>query len=440
MFDLQARNTTVRTEVIAGASTFMTMSYIIFVQPALLAQCGMDYGAVLVATCLASAVATLLMGFLANYPIALAPAMGHNVFFVFTVCIGMGYSWQEALGVNFISGALFIALSLFSFRARLVEAIPRSLKSAIAVGIGLLIALLGLEWSGIIVGNPNTLVTLGDLHAAPVLLSLFGLLLISTLSALRVRGAILIGIIAVAFGCWLLNLVEFDGIVGMPEIKESTFLKLDVLGAIGKRGPIDFLSILFVFFFLDLFDTVGTLVGISERAGLLVDGKLPRAERALLSDAVGTVVGTTLGTSTITSYIESASGVAAGGRTGLANVVTSALFLLAIFFYPLARMVGGRVEYNGLALYPAIAPPLIIVGSMMMTSVKSIDWEDYTESVPAFLTLIVMPLTFSITEGIAFGFISYAALKLLTGRGREVNAFVYVFAALFVLRYAVTLG
>lgn len=440
MFDLQARNTTVRTEVIAGASTFMTMSYIIFVQPALLAQCGMDYGAVLVATCLASAVATLLMGFLANYPIALAPAMGHNVFFVFTVCIGMGYSWQEALGVNFISGALFIALSLFSFRARLVEAIPRSLKSAIAVGIGLLIALLGLEWSGIIVGNPNTLVTLGDLRAAPVLLSLFGLLLISTLSALRVRGAILIGIIAVAFGCWLLNLVEFDGIVGMPEIKESTFLKLDVLGAIGKRGPIDFLSILFVFFFLDLFDTVGTLVGISERAGLLVDGKLPRAERALLSDAVGTVVGTTLGTSTITSYIESASGVAAGGRTGLANVVTAALFLLAIFFYPLARMVGGRVEYNGLALYPAIAPPLIIVGSMMMTSVKSIDWEDYTESVPAFLTLIVMPLTFSITEGIAFGFISYAALKLLTGRGREVNAFVYVFAALFVLRYAMTLG
>lgn len=440
MFDLQARNTNIRTEVIAGASTFMTMSYIIFVQPALLAQCGMDYGAVLVATCLASAVATLLMGFLANYPIALAPAMGHNVFFVFTVCIGMGYSWQEALGVNFISGVLFIALSLFSFRARLVEAIPRSLKSAIAVGIGLLIALLGLEWSGIIVGNPNTLVTLGDLRAAPVLLSLFGLLLISTLSALRVRGAILIGIIAVAFGCWLLNLVEFDGIVGMPEIKESTFLKLDVLGAIGKRGPIDFLSILFVFFFLDLFDTVGTLVGISERAGLLVDGKLPRAERALLSDAVGTVVGTTLGTSTITSYIESASGVAAGGRTGLANVVTAALFLLAIFFYPLARMVGGRVEYNGLALYPAIAPPLIIVGSMMMTSVKSIDWEDYTESVPAFLTLIVMPLTFSITEGIAFGFISYAALKLLTGRGREVNAFVYVFAALFVLRYAVTLG
>lgn len=226
MFDLQARNTNIRTEVIAGASTFMTMSYIIFVQPALLAQCGMDYGAVLVATCLASAVATLLMGFLANYPIALAPAMGHNVFFVFTVCIGMGYSWQEALGVNFISGVLFIALSLFSFRARLVEAIPRSLKSAIAVGIGLLIALLGLEWSGIIVGNPNTLVTLGDLRAAPVLLSLFGLLLISTLSALRVRGAILIGIIAVAFGCWLLNLVEFDGIVGMPEIKERVLSRI----------------------------------------------------------------------------------------------------------------------------------------------------------------------------------------------------------------------
>jgi AGZA family xanthine/uracil permease-like MFS transporter len=437
MFDLQAKGTNIRTECIAGASTFMTMSYIIFVQPALLTSCGMDHGAVLIATCVASALATFLMGVLANYPIALAPAMGHNVFFAFTVCGVMGYSWQAALGANFISGALFVFLSLFSFRARLVEAIPGSLKSAIAVGIGLLIAMVGLEWSGLVVNNPATLVQLGDLRSAPVLLSLFGILLISLLFALRVRGAILIGVLVTACGGWLLNLIEFHGVVGMPSVEQPTFMKLKILGAYEAGGLMNFLTILFVFFFLDLFDTVGTLVGIGERGGFMVDGKLPRAERALLSDAIGTVAGTTLGTSTITSYIESAAGVSEGGRTGLANMVTALLFILAIFFYPLAEMVGGAVQYEDLQLYPVIAPPLIIVGSMMMTSVKSIKWEDYTESIPAFLALIIMPLTFSITEGIAFGFISYAALKLLSGRGREVNAFIYVFAVLFVVRYLI---
>ncbi len=439
MFDLQARNTNVRTEVLAGASTFMTMSYIIFVQPAVLSICGMDHGAVLVATCLAAALATFLMGVLANYPIALAPAMGHNFFFVFTVCGLMGYSWQVALGANFISGALFVGLSVFSFRARLVDAIPRSLKSAIAVGIGLLIALVGMEWSGLIVGHPATLVQLGDLHSAPVLLSLFGILLISVLSALGVRGAILIGILATTLLGGLLGLVHFEGFVGAPPSLAPTFMKLDIAGVFTSGGFADILAIIFVFFFLDMFDTVGTLVGISERAGFLVDGKLPRAERALLSDAIGTVIGTTLGTSTVTSYIESAAGVSEGGRTGLANMVTALLFLLAIFFYPLAKMVGGEVAHGELRLYPVIAPPLIIVGSMMMSSVKSIEWEDYTESVPAFLTLLIMPLTFSITEGIAFGFISYALLKLLSGRGKEVNAFVYIFAALFIVRYAVKL-
>ena len=436
MFDLQARNTNVRTEVVAGLSTFMTMSYIIFVQPAVLSICGMDHGSVLVATCLAAALGTFLMGALANYPIALAPAMGHNFFFVFTVCLTMGYSWQVALGANFISGALFIVLSIFSFRARLVDAMPQSLKSAIAVGIGLLIALIGLQWSGLIVDHPNTLVQLGDLHSTPVLLSLFGLVLIAALFALRVRGAILIGILATALLGWILRLVSFEGIVALPPSLAPTFLKLDILGVFRSGGFTDILIIIFVFFFLDLFDTVGTLVGISERAGLLVDGKLPRAERALFADAVGTVVGTTLGTSTITSYIESAAGVSEGGRTGLANMVTASLFLLALFFYPLAKMIGGEVVYGDLKLYPVIAPPLIIVGSMMMTSVKSITWDDYTESVPAFLAMIIMPLTFSITEGIAFGFISYALLKLLSGRGKEANAFIYVFAALFVLRYA----
>jgi AGZA family xanthine/uracil permease-like MFS transporter len=440
MFDLQARGTSVRTEVVAGLSTFMTMSYIIFVQPAVLSVCGMDHGAVLIATCVASAIATLLMGLLANYPIALAPAMGHNFFFVFTVCGVMGYSWQVALGANFISGALFIFLSLFSFRARLVDSIPQSLKSAIAVGIGLLIALVGMEWSGLVVAHPVTLVQLGNLHSPPALISIFGVMLISLLFALRVRGAILIGILATAFLGLLLGLVSFEGVVGAPPSLAPTFLKLDIAGVFKERGIAEILMVIFVFFFLDLFDTVGTLVGISQRAGFIVDGKLPRAERALLSDSVGTVVGTMLGTSTVTSYIESAAGVAEGGRTGLANMVTALLFILALFFYPLAKMIGGEVVYNGLSLYPFIAPPLIIVGSMMMSSVKTIEWEDYTESVPAFLTILIMPLTFSITEGIAFGFISFALLKLLSGRGREVNGFVYVFAALFVLRYAIRLG
>jgi AGZA family xanthine/uracil permease-like MFS transporter len=442
MFDPQAKGSTPRTEIIAGLSTFMTMSYIIFVQPAILsmAPCGMDHGAVLVATCVSSAIATFATGILANYPIAQAPAMGHNFFFVFTICGLMGYSWQVALGANFISGSLFIALSLFSFRARIVDAIPQSLKSAIAVGIGFLIALVGMEWSGLVVGQPGTLVKLGDLHSAPVLLSLFGVLLITLLFALRVRGAILIGILVTAFAGWLLGLAKFEGILSAPPSIAPTFMKLDILGVFRSGRFADILMVIFVFFFLDLFDSVGTLVGIGERAGFMVNGKLPRAERALLADAIGTVVGTLFGTSTVSSYIESAAGVSEGGRTGMANMVTALLFILALFFYPLAKMVGGAVECGELRLYPVIAPPLIIVGSMMMTSAKSINWEDYTESVPSFLAMIMMPLTFSITDGIAFGFISYSLIKLLSGRGKEVNAFVYIFAALFIVRYVVARG
>jgi AGZA family xanthine/uracil permease-like MFS transporter len=440
MLDFEKKRSNIRTEVVAGATTFMTMSYIIFVQPAVLGIVGMDKGAVLVATCLSSAFATFLMGALADYPIALAPAMGHNFFFVFTVCQLLGYTWQQALGANFISGSVFILLSLLKFRSRLMDAIPHSLKSAIAVGIGLLIAMVGLEWSGIVIGQPGTLVGLGNLHSLPVLLSIFGVVATSVLFSLNIPGAILIGILLTALLGWGIGLVKFQGVIGPPPSIAPTFLKLDIAGLFARGGISNLLAIIFVFFFLDLFDTVGTLVGISERAGFLVDGKLPRAGRALFADAAGTTVGTLLGTSTVSSYIESAAGVSAGGRTGKANYVTGALFVLAIFFYPLARMVGDAVEYDGLKLYPVIAPPLIIVGSMMMTSVKSIEWEDYTEALPAFLTLIMMPLTFSITDGIAFGFIAYVLLKLLSGRAREVNAFVYTFAVLFVVRYALRFG
>lgn len=440
MFHLREKGTDLRTEFVAGVTTFMTMSYIIFVQPAVLSICGMNHGAVLVATCIASAFATFLMGALANYPIALAPAMGHNFFFVFTVCKVLGYTWQEALAANFISGAAFIILSTVRFRARLLEAIPQSLKSAIAVGIGLLIAMVGMEWSGLVVDQEGTLVKLGNLHSPPVLLALLGIAIISGLLALRVRGAILWGILLTTLVGWGMHLIQFEGVFGVPPSVAPTFFKLNFSGLFRDGTIANILAVVFVFFFLDLFDTVGTLVGISERAGFLVDGRLPRAGRALFSDAVGTVVGTLLGTSTVTSYIESASGVSAGGRTGVANFVTGILFLLALFLYPLTQMVGGAVEYGGLQLYPVIAPPLIVVGSLMMTSVKSIQWEDYTESLPAFLTMIMMPLTFSITDGIAFGFISFALLKLVSGRGREVNAFVYAFAVLFVLRYLLAFG
>jgi AGZA family xanthine/uracil permease-like MFS transporter len=437
---LQAKGTNVRTEVVAGATTFMTMSYIIFVQPAILSICGMDAGAVLVATCLSSAFATFLMGVLANYPIALAPAMGHNFFFVFTVCQVMGYTWQQALAANFISGAAFIFLSAFRFRARLMGAIPQSIKSAIAVGIGLLIAMVGLEWSGLVVAQEGTLVGLGSLHSPPVLLAIFGIIVISVTLALRFQGAILIGILLTALLGWATGLIRFHGIVGLPPSIAPTFFKLHFAGLFARGGISNILAIIFVFFFLDLFDTIGTLVGISERAGFMVDGKLPRAGRALFSDAAGTVVGTLLGTSTVTSYVESAAGVSAGGRTGLANMMTGALFLLALFLYPLTKMVGGSVEFGGLQLYPVIAPPLIVVGSLMMGSVKSIDWQDYTEALPAFLTIIMMPLTFSITDGIAFGFIAYTLLKLTSGRWRDLNAFVLIFTLLFIVRYLFLFG
>lgn len=430
-FHLAENNTTVRRELVGGATTFMTMSYIIFVQPAILGLAGMDKGAVMVATCLASALATLLTGLLARYPIAQAPGMGHNVFFAVVVCGTMGYTWQVALGANFLSGLLFLALALAGVWGKVVSAVPGALKYGIAVGVGLLIALVGLEYGGIVVGRPGVLVSLGDLTSPPVLLVLFGLGLTSALLVLRVPGAILIGMLATAAAGLPLGIVKYHGLVAPVPSLAPTFLKLDIAGAL-RSGLV---AVIFVFFILDVFDTIGTLIGVGGAAGFLKDGRLPRADKAMLADAVGTVGGVLLGTSTVTSYIESVTGVAQGARTGLANVVTSGLFLLALFFSPLAQMISGEVSVGGLTLRPIIAPALILVGSMMMTCVKLIDWDDLTEAIPAFLCIVTMPLTLSITEGISFGVISYALLKLVSGKGRRVHAVVYVCAVLFIVRY-----
>jgi AGZA family xanthine/uracil permease-like MFS transporter len=431
LFRLTENKTNVRQEIIGGITTFMTMSYIIFVQPAVLSICGMDKGAVTSATCLASGIATLLMAFLANYPIAQAPAMGHNFYFVYAVCLGMGVSWQIALGANFISGFIFILLSFVGLREKLVNSVPTSLKNSIAVGIGLLIALIGLEWSGIVAKASGTLIGLGNLKSTHVLLSLCGILLTSIFLCLRIKGAILLGIVLNTIFALILGMTQFSGIMAKPPSLAPTFLKLDILGALQWN----MLGVIFTLLFLDLFDSIGTLIGIAEEGGFLRNGKLPRAKGALLSDAIGTVEGTLLGTSTVSSYIESASGVAEGARTGLANIITSLLFILSIFFYPLIKMVSAGVAVNEATFYPTIAPALIIVGVLMMNNVKKIEWSDYSEAIPAFLTIVIMAFSFSITDGIAFGFISYALLKTIQRKYKEVPLLIYIFAFLLILRY-----
>lgn len=434
IFKLGESNTNFRQETIAGITTFMTMSYIIFVQPAVLSVCGMDFGAVMVATCLSSALATFMMGLLTNYPIALAPAMGHNFFFVYNICLAMSIPWQVALGANFISATICTLLFLFGFKDEILAAVPDSLKNAIAVGIGLLIAFIGFEWAGIVVATPGTFVGLGKLTSPPVIVSIFGIVFTAILMVRRVKGAILWGIIASALLGLPLGITKFYGVVSPPPSLAPTLFKLDIL----RTFRTDLIVVIFILLFLDIFDTVGTLIGIGEQAGFMVNGKLPRAKRALFTDGVTTLPATMMGTTTITSYIESAAGVASGGRTGLANMVTGLLFLVALFFSPLVKMVGGGYEIaKGQILYPITAPALIIVGSLMLQNVTKIKWDDLTESIPAFLTLIVMPFTFSITEGIAFGFISYALLKLISGRGKEVHWIIYFFALLFLLRYAI---
>ncbi|RQW08075.1 MAG: NCS2 family permease [Calditrichaeota bacterium] len=451
LFKLQENKTDIRTEIVAGSTTFMTMAYIIFVQPAVLSAAGMDAGAVFVATCLASAVATILFGFLTNYPIAQAPAMGHNFYFAFaaipliTLQLGEEFgqsSWQIALGAVLISGTVFLILSLTPFMKQIIKAVPDTLKHAIAVGIGLLIAFLGLQWGGVVVDDPGSLVSLGTMKSAPVILTIFGTFLIAILTSRNVKGAILIGILANMVLGLFLGIVNFQGVVSKPPSLAPTMFKLDILGAFN----IGFFTIVFTFFILDLFDTIGTLIGVSQKAGFIrEDGTLPRANKALQADAVGTITGAILGTSTVTSYIESAAGVSAGGRTGLANMVTGLFFLVALFFSPLVSMIGSPYAYQmvlsdgrmlELELYPVIAPALITVGCLMTGSVARIKWSDFSEAFPAFLTIVVMPFSgFSITEGIAFGFISYVIIKFLAGRGREVHWLIVLFALLFLLRY-----
>ena len=445
-FKLKENGTTARTEALAGITTFATMAYIIFVQPVVLGAAGMDPGAVFTSTCLITAFGTVLMALLARYPVAVAPAMGHNFFFAYVVVLTMKVPWQAALGAVFLSGVVFVATASFGLRELIVAAVPESLKSAIAVGIGLLITLIGMEWAGIVRLDPNTFVTLGNLSSRPAFVALLGLTATVVLLARKVKGAILFGIlIATAVGILLGVVKTPGGVVSLPPSLAPTAFQLDVVAALKQN----LIAVIFIFFFLDLFDTVGSLIGIAKQAGLMKNGKLPRAGRALLADAIGTVGSALAGNTTMVSYIESAAGVAVGGRTGLAAIVTAGLFLAAMFFSPVVQIISGgfpvqdviNVEGQQITrtftLYPVTSPALIVVGSLMIRSVRDIDWDDITEGLPAFLTVILMPLTFSITDGIAFGFISYALLKLVTGRVKDAHWLVYVCAVLFLARYAI---
>ena len=430
-FRIRASGSTVGTEMRAGLVTFMTASYIIFVQPSIMMQAGMDFGAVMTATCIASAIGCLIMGLWANYPIALAPGMGINFYFTFTVVIGQGISWQVALGAVFLSGIGLILLTLLRFREVIINSIPEDLKIGIAAGIGLFVAFIGLVQGGLVTGHPGTLVQLGSLKSLPALFTLGGVILIATLLQRKIKGAILVGMVVMVGLGLPLGLVEYQGLVSAPPSLGPTWMQLDIMGAL----DLGVLTIVGVFLFVDLFDTAGTLVGIGNQGGFLKDGKLPRVRKALMPDSVGTTAGAMLGTSTVTCYIESAAGVAEGGRTGLASVVTALLFLLALLFSPVARMIGGGYSTEGITLYPITAPVLIIVGSMMAANVARIRWGQWDESLPAFLILIGMPLTYSIVDGMALGFIAYPIIKLLCGKVREVHWCMGLIALLFVLRY-----
>ena len=422
LFQLKAHNTNVRTEILAGVTTFLTMAYILFVNPAILGETGMDKGAIFVATCLAAAIGSALMGLIANYPIALAPGMGLNAFFTYTVVLHMGHTWQVALGAVFISATLFFLLSIFRIREWIVNSIPLPLRSAIAAGIGLFLALIALKEAGLVVDNPATLVGLGDLHSPGPLLAVLGFFLIVALEARRVTGAVMIGILVVTAIAIGLGVTPFGGIVSMPPSLAPTFLELDIMGAL----DVGMISVIFAFLFVDLFDNTGTLIGVAKRAGLMSkDGHLPKMGRALIADSAAAMGGSLLGTSTTTSYIESASGVAAGGRTGLTAIVVAGLFLLALFFAPLAGTVPAF----------ATAPALLFVAVLMTSGLAEIDWDDITVAAPVVITALAMPLTFSIANGIAFGFIAWVVIKALAGRFKELNPALVVLAALFVIKF-----
>jgi adenine/guanine/hypoxanthine permease len=422
VFHLEENQTTVRRELLGGLTTFMTMAYVVVVNPRILAESGMPLEGVLFATCISSAFATLVMGFWANYPIALAPGMSLNAYFTYSIVIGRGVPWQTALGVVFLSGLVFLVLTLTNIREHIVNDIPDCLKHGTSAGIGLFIAFIGLRNAKVIVANPATLVGLGKVTDREFLLAVAGLLLIAILMSRRVGGAILIGIVAIAFAGIPLGLSHWpEHLFSVPH-PSGTLFKLDLRGAT-KLGLGE---LVFVFFFVDLFDNVGTLIGVCEQGGFLRDGKLPRASRALLADAFGTMAGALTGTSTVTSYIESAAGVAAGARTGLGNIVIAALFLVAMFCAPLVAAIPTY----------ATAPALILVGALMCGAVARVRWNDFTEAFPAFLTLVATPLTFSIATGLSLGLLSFTFLKLGSGRYREITPLIWVLSALFVLRYA----
>jgi adenine/guanine/hypoxanthine permease len=422
-FGLSEHGTTVRTEVLAGFTTFLTMAYIIFVNPLILGETGMDKGAVFVATCLASALATTIMALYANYPLALAPGMGLNAFFTFGVVKGMGYTWQVGLGAVLISGVLFFVLSVTKVREWVVDAIPHSQKLAISAGIGFFLALIALHEAGVVVGSPATMVTLGSLSAKTTLLACCGFLAMVALDRLGIPGAIIIAILGTTAVGIALGASSFVGLVSAPPSLAPTFLALDLKGALSTGA----ITIIFVFFFVDLFDNTGTLVGVAHRAGLIdKEGKIPRLGKVFMADSTATIAGSLLGTSTVTSYIESAAGVRAGGRTGLVGVVVAVLFLLSLFLSPLAQTVPAY----------ATAPALLFVGCLMARGLSEVDWDDVTEYAPAVVTALAMPFTFSIANGIALGFIAYAAVKLLSGRFEEAKPAIVVLAVLFVIRYA----
>ncbi|NWN91242.1 NCS2 family permease [Marinobacter adhaerens] len=422
LFQLQAHGTTVRKELVAGITTFLTMAYVIVVNPSILSSTGMDFGAVFVATCLAATIGTLIMGLWANYPIALAPGMGLNAFFSFTVVGSLGYSWEVALGAVFLSGVTFFLLSIFKIREWIINSIPLSLRFGISAGIGFFLALIAFKNAGVVVDNPATLVGLGDLSSAENLLFFGGFVLICALSYRRITGAVMIGIIAVTVAAMMLGLVEYDGFFSAPPSLAPTFMQLDIAGALN----VGMISIVFAFLFVDLFDTSGTLIGAAQRGGLLdKDGKLPRLGRALMSDSVATMSGAALGTSTTTSYIESTAGISAGGRTGLTAVVVALLFLACLLLSPIASIIPPY----------ATAPALLYVAALMTSGLKLIDWEDITDAAPAVVTALVMPLTFSIANGIALGFISYAVIKALSGRWSDLNASVVVISVVFILKF-----
>jgi len=424
IFHLKENHSNVRNEIIGGLTTFMTMAYILAVNPQILSDAGMDKGAVFTATVLSSVVAMIFMSLMANLPIALAPGMGLNAFFTYTVVNAMGYSWQMALTAVFTEGILFILMSFFNIREVIIKSIPVNIKYAISVGIGLFIALIGLKNAGFIVGDPDTLLKMGNTSDPQVLLSMTGIIIIGALLIFRIKGALLLGIFIITIVGIPLGITHLPekNLISIPPSIKPTFLSFDF--SLFKRP--DIITIVFTFLFVDIFDTVGTLVGVCSKAKMLDEkGNVPRSKQALLADAIGTTVGAIFGTSTVTSYIESAAGISAGSRTGFSTLIVAFLFILALFLYPLFGMIPSA----------ATAPVLVIVGLFMISPIQNINLEDYYEAIPVFLTIIIMPLTLSISEGIIFGILSFVLLKILTGKWRQVSLVLYLLSLIFILKF-----